>query len=60
MQKETVSGAACSIRDHSDGDDGDMDDNDDVISGSTVELKVSPWEAQKWQLLACMENWLLN
>ena len=57
VQEETVSGAACSIIDHSDGDDSDKDDNDDiVISGSTVELKVSPREAHKWQLLACMEK----
>ena len=57
VQKETVNGAACSIIDHSDGDDSDKDDNDDiVISGSTVELKVSPREAHKWQLLACMEK----
>ena len=55
VQKETVSGAACSISGHSDRDDSNKDDND-VISGSTVELKVSSQEARKWQLLACMEK----
>ena len=57
VQKETVSGAACSISGHSDRDDSDKDGNDDiVISGSTVELKVSSWEAHKLQFLACMEK----
>ena len=57
VQKETVRGAACSISGHSDRDDSDKDVNDDIIiSGSTVELKVSSREAHKWQLLACMEK----
>ena len=57
VQKETVSGAACSTVVNSDRDDSDKDDNDDiVISGSTVELKVSSREAHKVQLALTVDT----
>ena len=53
MQNGLVSGAVMSG--HSDGDD-DRDDNDDIVIVATAELKVSPQESHKFQLIACMEK----